>query len=188
MKGYIYSLYRGADPGRGFVMTDPIFEGIPTLGACMPNIRRLVSKGDYIFTISGRVPNVKQYIIGGFEVENKLNALAALDYFPDKALSKAEDGSFRGNIIVNRDGSQVQGDYHTNFEKRLDNYVVGKNPLYINKPDQIELARVETLDFLKRTFKSDGDNVFDVLGRWRKLDESQVKGILEWLRSIKQAS
>lgn len=188
MKGYIYSLYRGADPGKGFVLTDPIYDDTPTLGACMPNIRRLVEKGDYIFTISGKATGVNQYIIGGFEVERKLNALAALEALPEKRLSQAADGSLRGNIIVNKDGSRNPLDYHSNFDKRLENYIIGTNPVVITESKQIELARSETLDVLKSTFGKEGDTVFDVMGRWRKVDEKQVKSILEWLRSVKAAS
>ncbi|RZK44851.1 MAG: hypothetical protein EOO61_02270 [Hymenobacter sp.] len=188
MKGYIYSLYRGADPGKGFVLTDPIYDDTPTLGACMPNIRRVVERGDYIFTVSGKATGVSPYIIGGFEVEKKLHALAALDEFPDKALSKAGDGSLRGNIIVNADGTRNMFDYHSNFDKRLDNYIIGKNPLVIAEPKQIEIARAETLEVLKNTFGKDGNSVFDVIGRWRKLDEKQVGNILKWLKSVKEAS
>jgi 3-oxoacyl-[acyl-carrier protein] reductase len=75
MKGYIYTMYQGADPGMGWKMTDPIYVPIPTLGACMPNIRRAVTLGDYVFSISGRVEGVKQYVVGGFAVEEKINAM-----------------------------------------------------------------------------------------------------------------
>lgn len=66
MKGYIYTMFKGADPSVGWSMTDPIYGKVPTMGACMPNIRRLVEKGDFIFSISGRVAAVKPHIVGGF--------------------------------------------------------------------------------------------------------------------------
>src|SRR4051812_17242371 len=96
MKGYIYTMYQGADPGNGWVMTDPIFGSKPTLGACMPNVRRSVSVGDFIFSISGRVKNIQQFLVGGFAVEAKINALAALEIFPENMLRKEEDGTIRG--------------------------------------------------------------------------------------------
>src|SRR6266568_323066 len=65
MKGYIYTMYAGADPGHGWVLNDPIFVPTPTLGACVPNIRRSVQVGDHIFAISGRVAGDRQFIVGG---------------------------------------------------------------------------------------------------------------------------
>ncbi len=71
-------MFKGADPAQGWVMTDPIFGPVPTLGACMPNVRRVVERGDYIFVVSGQAVGVKQYIVGGFEVDKKINALNLL--------------------------------------------------------------------------------------------------------------
>ncbi|RYE21368.1 MAG: hypothetical protein EOP45_09665 [Sphingobacteriaceae bacterium] len=186
MKGYIYTT--SVDPGKGVFLNDPIFDKIPTLGACMPNIRRNVQKGDYIFTVSGKTTSVNQYIIGGFEVESKIHALAALDEFPENVLRRAEDGTKRGNIIVLADGSRNPIDDHSNFEKRLDNYIIGKNPIHIANPEQVALARIETLGLLKSIFAKDGERVVDIIGRSSKMEERQVLGILEWLESIKKAS
>lgn len=185
MKGYIYTT--NVDPGKGVFLNDPIFDGTPTLGACMPKIRQAVDKGDYIFTISGKTTGVDQYVIGGFEVERKLHALAALDYLPENMLRLAEDGTRRGNIIVNPDGSKNPIDKHSNYENRLENYVIGKNPIHIVNKEQVDLARAETLGFLKSTFSKDGNSVFDIVARWRRMDERQVRGMIEWLESIKRA-
>ena len=92
MKGYIYSMFAGADPGKGWVLTDPIFQPKPTLGACVTNIRRLVVPGDYIFVVSGRIPDVRQYVVGGFRVEQKIDALAAYKQFPENRLRESERG------------------------------------------------------------------------------------------------
>ncbi len=79
MKGYIYTMYAGADPAMGWEMTDPIYGPVPTLGACMPNIRRAVVEGDVIFSISGRInKELPQYVVGAMEVDQKISALAAL--------------------------------------------------------------------------------------------------------------
>jgi hypothetical protein len=185
MKGYIYTT--SVDPGNGVFLNDPIFDGTPTLGACMPNIRRNVQKGDYIFTVSGKTTGVNQYVIGGFEVESKIHALAALDEFPENILRRAEDGTKRGNIIVTADGSRNPIDNHTNFENRLENYIIGKNPIHIADPKQVELAREETLSFLKSTFAKDGNRVVDIIGRSSRMEERQIRGMLEWLESIKNA-
>jgi hypothetical protein len=80
MKGYIYTMFRGADPGQGWHMTDPIFGKIPTLGACVPNIRRVVTSEDYIFVIKGqRVCD----IIGRWRRLNKVQIEQMLEWIQD---------------------------------------------------------------------------------------------------------
>src|SRR5690348_14542774 len=117
MKGYIYTMFAGADPGAGWVMTDPMLGKRPTLGACMPNIRRVVVPGDHIFFISGRVQGLPQYVVGGFKVDEKISALAAYRRFPENRMRK-EDGELRGNIVIREDGSRNPIDYHKNFASR----------------------------------------------------------------------
>src|SRR5687768_12631880 len=114
MKGYIYTMFAGADPAEGWEMTDPIYGKVPTLGACVPNIRKAVERNDYIFSISGRSKNVKQYVVGGFSVDEKINALAAYKRFPQNRM-KVDGG---GNIIIDKNGKQLDFDYHKNFENR----------------------------------------------------------------------
>lgn len=189
MKGYIYTMFKGADPNKGWKMTDPIFGRVPTLGACMPNIRRLVEKGDYIFTISGQVEGVSQYVVGGFEVDKKINALAAYKELPENRQKKMKDGSLQGNIIVNEKGTQSEVDYHTNFEKRVENYVIGKHPIVIESPQEVEIARAETIQMLAEVFKiSKQRKVKDMIGRWRKLDGVQIEQLREWLIEIKKSA
>src|ERR1700733_14571852 len=43
MKGYIYTMYAGADPAHDWTLNDPIFGNSPTLGACVPHIRKAVN-------------------------------------------------------------------------------------------------------------------------------------------------
>ncbi|MDQ2771323.1 MAG: hypothetical protein M3Y54_12580 [Bacteroidota bacterium] len=188
MKGYIYSMYKGADPGVGFTLTDPIFTGTPSLGACMPNIRRLVEKGDFIFAISGKVKNVQQYVVGGFEVDRKIDALTALSEVPENALRKEGDGSYRGNIIIDKEGNRHPDDYHTNYEKRLDNYIIGKNGLYIDSSNQIEMAREQTLPTLNELKGKEALSVFECIGRWSKLDSHEVRKLIKWMEELKKAS
>lgn len=188
MKGYIYTMYQGADPGKGWVMTDPIFGSKPTLGACMPNVRRSVTKGDFIFSISGRIKNVQQFLVGGFSVEAKINALTAVELFPENLLRKEEDGTLRGNIIVDANGNRLKDDYHANWEKRIENYIVGTNPIYFQTEKEIEEARKETLGLLQDIFKSDSTKVSEIISRWRKLDEKQIENIVKWMNAIKKKS
>jgi hypothetical protein len=186
MKGYIYTMYRGADPGRGWKMTDPIFGKVPTLGACMTNIRRAVVPGDYIFAISGRTKGVAQYIVGGFEVREKIDALVAFHRFPQNRMQNSEDGTPTGNIIVDSEGRHSPLDSHSNFERRIENYIVGRIPLYLERSKEIDRARENTLSFLADEFGQSGDNIGQIIGRWRRLNSNQVANIIEFLQSMKE--
>lgn len=186
MKGYIYTMFQGADPGKGWVMTDPIYGSKPTLGACMPNVRRAVSIGDFIFSISGRIKNIKQFLVGGFSVQSKIDALAAAELFPENILRKEQDGSLRGNIIVDKNGNRVKEDYHTNWKNRIDNYIVGTNPIYFQTEKEIEAARKDTLSMLQETFKTRDTKVGEIISRWRRLDEKQIESIIKWMEEIKR--
>jgi hypothetical protein len=186
VKGYIYTMFAGADPGVGWNMTDPIFGKRPTLGACMPNIRRFVEPGDQIFVISGRVPSVQQYIVGGFAVDEKIHALAAYERFPENRQNRENDGSLRGNIIVGRDGKQNAVDYHGNFERRLENYIIGRDPIVLETPTEIELGRERSLSLLQHLFaRNQAHNIKEVIGRFRKLSAGQIDELRGALSELK---
>ncbi len=186
MKSYIYKMYRGADPSHGWLMSDPIFGDPATLGACVPNIRRLVEVGDRIFCISGRVEGANPYIVGGFKVKEKIDALAAYSRLPHNRLCKHENGQTLGNIIINADGTQHPLDTHDNFEKRIENYIVGEDPVCLTQPWHIARAREETLDTLSKIFNTTGNRVYDIIARWRRMNEKQAQQLLEWFGNIKQ--
>ena len=185
MNGYIYTSYAGADPDRGWIMSDPIISATPTLGACVPNIRRAVKIGDWIFSISGRVPGLSQFVVGGFRVAEKIDQLAAYQRFPENRLKK-EGRQMVGNVIVNADGTQNPDDRHTNFERRLENYIIGDQPILLDSPREVARGRAETLSKLSAIFGREGNRVFDVIGRFRKMDEGQVWQMRDWLESIKR--
>jgi hypothetical protein len=185
MNGYIYTMAAGADPGYGWTLNDPIFGKVPTLGACVPNIRRVVLPGDYIFVVSGRIPNVQQFVVGGFEVSEKINALAAYKRFPENRLRLNSVDQVEGNIISNSKGEHHELDDHDNFDKRIENYIVGRNPVNLTSKSEFDAAREDTVDTLGRVFGRKGQRVFDIIGRHRKMDDSQVKKLVEWLESIK---
>ena len=185
MKGYIYTLYAGADPMVGWVLNDPIFKPTPTLGACVPNIRRHIELGDYVFAIGGRVPGLRQYVVGGFQVAEKIRAIDAFRRFPENRLGKAENGQTVGNVIVDSRGHQHPLDHHSNFRNRLDNYLVGKNGIQLSKERQIETAREQTVPVLSGILGKRGERPFDIIGRASKLDESQVGELLEWLKGVR---
>src|SRR4051812_9692957 len=121
-KGYIYITSSGYDPEKGKNLKDPYLGEPPTLGACMPNVRRQVVPGDQIFVISGKIADAPQYIVGGFEVAEKIDALAAYRRFPNLRLRQLDDGQVEGNIIVTSQGAQHPLDTHSTFTSRIQNY------------------------------------------------------------------
>jgi hypothetical protein len=187
MKGYIYITGTGTDPGAHQNLNDPIFAATPTLGACMPNIRRFVSPGDFVFVVSGATAGVQQYVVGGFRVEDKISALAAYERFPANRLRIGEDGKLLGNIIVDKTGHQHPLDRHDpmTFARRIEDYLVGADPVTLTTPPQVQRGRAETLDRLATILERPRTNrVIDLMGRWAKLDEIQVSQTLDWLRGI----
>ena len=187
MKGYIYTMYQGADPGRGWIMNDPdIYSATPSLGACVPNVRRNVEVGDYIFVVSGRSSGVRQFVVGGFKVAEKIDALAAFERFPEKRIALHDSGQIVGNVIVDKDGQQNPLDYHGNFERRVENYIVGRDPLAFQSDGEIESSRQGSLPALRNIFDREAaESIFQVIGRWRKMDEAQIEQLLDWIKKIK---
>ena len=191
MKGYIYVAGRGADPALRNDLNDPIFGEVPTLGACMPNIRRAVEKGDHIFVVSGKTKGVQQYVVGGLEVADKITALAAYDRFPQNRIRRGSDGHLVGNIIVNADGTRSSLDEHDKdndqaFERRIRNYVVGSRSIVITSAEEVQRSRDETIGKLAQILQRPPSNrITDLLGRCRRLDEAQVRELISWLSGIK---
>ena len=184
MKGYIYRLYAGADPVRGWVFNDPIFGQPPTLGACVPNVRRSVERGDWVFCISGRVQSHQPYIVGGFQVEEKITALQAFRRYPDYRLARLNNGQVAGNVIVDGHGKHHALDDHQGFEKRVKNYLVGGTSYHVTSPESIERAREETLPVLSRIFEKPGNRSYDIVPRMRKMDEKQISAMTSWLADL----
>ena len=154
----------------------------------MPNIRRQVVPGDFIALISGKVPGVSQYIVGCFEVADKINALTAYKIFPEHRLRLRDDGQLTGNIIVDAKGKQHPLDKHqsSSFERRIENYIIGRNPIVLTKPDEIAQGREETLDVLRTILGKNGSAPIQIIGRGgKKLDFKQVQEIRDWLLSLK---
>lgn len=70
----------------------------------------------------------------------------------------------------------------------VDNYIVGKDPIVLDTPEEVSRARKETLSTLKGIFNRDGDTVFKIIGRGRRLSSEQVEQMRRWLSGIKNAS
>jgi hypothetical protein len=186
MSGYIYTMYAGADPGYGWTMNDPVVGNTPTLGACVPNIRRHVKVGEWLFAISGRVKDAAQFVVCGFKVKEKIDQLAAYNRFPEYRLSRSSSGQLLGNVIVNADGTQHPDDNHSNFERRVEDYIVGGDAIVLQTGAEMDRGRTETIPTLRRVFGKDGNRVFDIIGRGRKLTDLQSNELREWLESLKR--
>ena len=80
---------------------------------------------------------------------------------------------------------RVLFDYHDAFDRRISDFLVGDDPVTLESEAEIDRGRTETLDKLQELFQRTGDRVFDVIGRFRRLDERQIAELLGWLRKIK---
>jgi hypothetical protein len=188
MGGRIYITGDGADGGAGKPLNDPLFTGDPTLGACMPNIRRAVELGDFIFVVSSKLERVQQYVVGCFRVKEKISAIQAYARFPQNRLRLDQSGHLQGNIIVQADGTQHPLDRHdpNSLARRLENYIVGADPIALVTPEEIELGRAESLSTVSRVLgKPLGNRMIDVMGRSSKLSEAQAEELAQWLASVK---
>jgi hypothetical protein len=191
MIGKIFITSSGYDPQLGKHVKDPYLGENPSLGACRPDFRRKVNEGDHLFVISGKLPNVRQLVMGGFEVLQKIDAQEAYQRFPDQRLRLREDGQLTGNIIVDENGAQHELDNHKpeTFVRRVPNYIVGTNPIVLIRPEEIALSREQTLDVLREIFKKNGESPHDIVGHYgSQLTEEQVKQLREWLLSLKKVA
>jgi hypothetical protein len=191
MIGKIFITSSGYDPLLGRHVKDPYLGPNASLGACRPDIRRQVKEGDHLFVISGKVPNVRQFVMGGFEVAQKIDALQAYEQFPDRRLRMREDGQLTGNVIVDASGAQHELDMHdrATFAKRIPNYIVGTDCISLGDPAEIALGREQTLDVLREVFKKNGGSPFEIVGHYgSKLTEDQIVKLREWLLSLRKVT
>jgi hypothetical protein len=182
----IFITRAGYDPELGKHVKDPYLGPCPTLGACRPDVRRKLEKGDHIFVISGRVPEHNQFVMAGFEIESKITAVEAYRQFPEHRLRKREDGQLTGNIIVRADGRQHELDDHSSFDARIKNYVIGTNLIALATPEEIAEGRRQTLEALRDILHKGGKSPFAIVGRFgTQLTERQVLELREWLETLK---
>ena len=187
MSSYIF-VSPGSDPGAGLALVDPMLSSPkPTMGTCRPDLRRMVKPGDHIFVVSGsRGRTYRQYVIGGMQIDEKLeDQIEALRRLPENALS-FEGRQKHGNIIALPDGTQHPRDRHSNFESRIKNYVLGKNPVVLETPREVELGRERSVDILSELFDRSGSRIQQVMGRSRKLSDAQAERLRRALEDIKR--
>jgi hypothetical protein len=184
--GKIFITRSGYDPQLGKHVKDPYLGSQPTLGACRPDIRRLLQVGDHIFVISGRVRDVNQFVMGGFEIAQKIPATEAYRVFPELRLRRRKDGQLTGNIIVDARGDQHALDDHCGFDERIKNYVIGTNLISLTTPEEIAEGRKRTIEALSDILRKTGKTPVELVGRWgTKLTEEQVIQLREWMRALK---
>jgi hypothetical protein len=192
MPSYIF-VSPGSDPGAGLALVDPMLSSSrPSMGTCRPDLRRMVKPGDHIFVISGsRGRTIPQYVIGGMQIDKKLDdQLEALRRHPENALRF--DGKQRaGNIIALPDGTQHPRDDHdkrdrVKFESRIKDYILGKNPVMLDTPREVEIGRDRSVGILSNIFDVPGHRMQHVVGRGRKLSHAQVDQLLRALDDIKR--
>ena len=191
MIGKIFITSSGYDPQLGKHVKDPYLGPNPSLGACRPDLRRQVNVGDHLFVISGKVPNVRQFVMGGFAVAEKIDAAQAYLQFPDQRLRLRDDGQLTGNVIVDGRNAQHELDTHdpAKFVKRIPNYIVGSDCVALTDPTEVALGREQTLDVLRDLFKKNGGSPFEIVGHYgSSLTEDQVVKLREWLFSLKKVA
>lgn len=187
MVGKIYITRHGYDPQKGGYIKDPYLDGRPTMGACRPDIRKSLKIGDTIFVVSGGVRGFKQFIMGCFDVREKITMQEAYKRFPEQRLHLRDDGQPAGNVIIDAEGRQHELDNHSNFSGRLSDYIIGENKIVLRSDEEIETGRKETMHILRDVFNKAGSKPFDILGRAApKLNANQVGELKKWLESIKQ--
>ena len=184
----IFITRQGYDPEKGKHVKDPYLGPHPSIGGCRPDIRRHIVEGGHIFVVSGKVRGIPQFVMGGFQVAKKIDALAAFRLMPEQRLHVQDDGQLAGNIIIDAKGNQHPLDSHRpeTFAKRIENYIVGKDPIALLTPQEIARGRAQTMDVLQKVLRREGERPIDVIGRWgRDLTENQAYELREWLLSLK---
>lgn len=185
--GKIFITRTGYDPQKGKYIKDPYLGDVPSIGACRTDFRKQLNVDDHIFLISGKVKGIDQFVVGGFQIAEKMHAMQAYHKFPQQRLHQRDDGQLSGNIIVNGSGMQHELDDHSNFDNRIQNYVIGKNKIALETDDEIERGRKETMEALQEIMKKKGNRPIDVVGRWgSNINERQIMELRDWLSSIKQ--
>ncbi len=189
MIGKIFVTGSGCDPVEGKHVKDPYLGPNASLGACRPDIRKQVQKGDHVFVVAGKVRNVEQVVLGGFEVAEKISAIEAYERFPEQRLRRLPDGQVTGNVIVNAEGKQHELDHHDKdtFDRRIQNYLVGTNPIALLTLEEVAEGRRRTLEILRDVFGKKGISVREIIGRCSNMTERQVLKLRLLLDAVKDS-
>jgi hypothetical protein len=194
MKGFIYiagsfeTVNRSVcGRGQSWVDNDPHFwTSPPTWGICRPDLRKRVSRGDYVFFVLPKNGRHPQMIFGYLKVKEKITHQTAY-HRPFLRTKRMSNRMPNGNVIVNHDGSYNRfdgGAHKRNFYKIRQEYVVGdsrksklltaaeiaaKAPRFISMLSSIFPGKTGTfaIDFISR--------------KGQELNSNQASQLLCWL-------
>jgi hypothetical protein len=93
-------------------------------------------------------------------------------------------------VIVNAEGEQHELDHHDKdtFDRRIDNYLVGTNPIALLTPEEIAVGRLWTLEILQDVFGKKGNSVREIIGRASNMTEKQVYRLRTVLEAMKDSA
>ena len=74
------------------------------------------------------------------------------------------------------------------FGERIENYLVGTNPIALLTLEEIAEGREQTLDILREVFDMKGDSIRDLMGRGRNMTEEQVLKLRALLEAVKKSA
>lgn len=123
-----------------------------------------------------------------FEIAEKISAIDAYDRFPEQRLRLLPNGDVTGNVIVTAGGEQHELDDHNQFARRIENYIVGTNPIALLTPEELAEGRRQTLEILREVFLKNGNSIREIVGRCRNLTEKQILTLRKLLDEVKSAA
>lgn len=190
MHGYIYiagSFLTLNPQSLGPVDNDPHFwTNPPTWGICRPDLRAGAKNGSVVFFVLPKASGLPQTIFAYLTISEIISHAAA---YKRATLFSKRMGNKKpnGNIVVNAIGEYDQHDewvHADNIEKIKKCYAIGSDSgsrmltsLEINRLAPSFVPRVG--EILGRS----GASAVDIVSRkGKRLNESQVEKILEWLR------
>src|SRR5580704_14635766 len=105
--------------------------------------------------------------------------------------AKHPQGLVMGNIVVRADGTHDPLDWHSDhrFEQRAMNFIVGGAAVVLSTTAEVELGRRSTLPILAQIKGRPGaSRVIEAMGRMSRLNDAQVKELLNWFGRIRNAA
>lgn len=191
MKGYIYiaSAFQsliscGCTKGNQIDNDPHIWDKPYTWGICRPDLRNCINPGDYVFYVFGSDADYPQMIFAYIKVAKVITHLEAFKELRSKRM--VNDNNPNGNIIVDYAGDYNKHDggvHKYNFNKIKKFYAVA-DMRYSRRLTEKEILRKSPsfIQLLKKIFLKEGKRPIDFISRkGRRLDENQIKLILNWL-------
>jgi hypothetical protein len=195
IKGYIYiaSAFHTVNrskcgQGGTWVDNDPHFwTEPPTWGICRNDLRKRAEIDNYIFFVLPRHGRHPQMVFGWLRIAEKISHLDAY-HRPDLLTKRMGNKNPNGNIIVDAHGNYNPFDcgvHKDKFQKIKNDYVVG-DPLNSRMFNDLEIRALAPtfIPTLNSIFGKSGQRAIDIVSKYgQKLNEQQVKSLLQWLTS-----